>query len=595
MKGRAASPESDRPSRERETMAPRSVFPRSFDGFAAIGLVTALAALAPIAALAVVALGGEATTWRHLFVSVVPRAAVETALLALGVVVFVGTVGTASAWLVATRDFPGRRLLEVLLLLPLAFPAYVLAYSWLDLLHPIGPVQTALRDLLGYARPADLRLPDLRSLPGAVLVFGFALYPYVYVATRTVFLSQTTTLIEAARMLGARPARVFFGVALPLARPALAAGCSLAVMETLNDVGAAEFLSVNTLTAAVWSTWVNRSDLAGAAQIALAMLTFVVALLMLERLARGGRGYAVFGRAGRPLAPRRVAGLRGLGLFCLGLLPALFGFVFPAVHLVRQAWQRLAFAGLAEEIVRETVDTVLVAAAATLLVVGLAALLVSGRRLRVGSRLSAACLRLASLGYAVPGTVLAIGLLVVYGTIDAGLRALVAGLGGPALGLVLSASFAGVVIALALRFFRLAAAKIEAALDRVSPSLEQSARMLGRRPFAAMRAVHWPLLAPAYAGAALLVFVDCMKELPATLLLRPLGFETLSTRLYGEAARGTYENGALAACLIVAFGLLPIVLMTRIGRRPALAEVPPTAAALDPVPAAPVAEAGEPA
>ena len=554
----------------------------SFDGFGIAGSAIAIAAAAPIAALAWIALGGDGGLWRHLFTSVVPRATAETAILAIGVTVFVAVVGTGTAWVVATRDFPGRRLVEVLLLLPLAFPAYVLAYSWLDLLHPLGPIPSGLRALLGYTRPGDLRLPELRSLPGAVLVFGFALYPYVYVATRTVFLAQTTTMVEAARMLGARRGRVFFRVALPLARPAIAAGAALAVMETLNDVGAAEFLSVNTLTAAVYSTWVNRSDLPGAAQIALAMLIFVLALLLLERLGRGDRGYAVFGKASRRLEPRRVEGLRGVALFGLCLVPALVGFVLPAAHLMRQASTRIAFAGLAEEIVQETIATLALAAVATAVGVTAAALLVSGRRLHLGSALHAGALRVAAIGYAVPGTVLAIGLLVVFGAFDGAVRAAVTALGGTPTGLILSASFAGMVIALVLRFFRLAASKIETGLERISPSLEQSARMLGRSRLGAMRAVHLPLLAPTYAGAALLVFVDCMKELPATLLLRPIGFETLSTRLYGEAARGTYENGALAACLIVAFGLLPIVAMTRIGRRP-------------PVPSATAVTTGEPA
>ncbi len=550
---------------------------RAPDGFALTAAFTAMVAAAPIAALAGIALRGDGGLWRHLVTSVVPPATLETAILAVGVTVFVAVVGTGAAWIVATRDFPGRRFVEVLLLLPLAFPAYVLAYSWLDLLHPLGPIQSGLRALLGYARPADLRLPELRSLPGAVLVFGFALYPYVYVATRTVFLAQTTVLVEAARMLGARPGRVFFRVALPLARPAIAAGCALAVMETLNDVGAAEFLSVDTLTAAVYSTWVNRSDLPGAAQIALAMLVFVLGLLLLERIGRGNRGYAVFGKASRRLEPRRVDGVRGLALLVVCLTPAVVGFVLPAAHLMRQASTRIAFAGLAEEIVRETFATILLAATATTVGVALAAVLVSGRRLTPGSVLHAGALRIASVGYAVPGTVLAIGLLVVYGGFDGFVRTVVAGLGGAPTGLLLSASFAGLVIALVARFFRLAASKIETGLERLSPSLEQSARMLGRTRFGAMRAVHLPLLTPSYAGAALLVFVDCMKELPATLLLRPLGFETLSTRLYGEAARGTYENGAIAACLIVAFGLLPIIVMTRIGRRTSVPTAPEAA------------------
>ena len=537
------------------------------DGFAVAGLAAAALAVAPILALAAIAARGSGDLWRHLFTTVVPAATVETTLLAIGVAGFVMVVGTATAWLVAAYDFPGRRLLEVALLLPLAFPAYVLAYSWLDLLHPIGPVQSTLRALLGYARPADFRLPDLRSLPGAVLIFGLALYPYVYVAVRAVFLSQMTRLTEAARMLGADGRSVFFRVALPLARPAIAAGAALAVMETLNDVGAAEFLSIDTLTAAVYSTWVNRSDLAGAAQIALVMLAFVLTLLLVERLARGHRGYAVIGRASRPMAPRRVGGLAGIGLFLLGALAPLLGFVAPALHLARQAANRLAFAGVPHEILTEIGNTLLAAGLATVAVVGTALVVVAGRRLHAGSRFHDAALRVSSLGYAVPGTVLAIGLLAVLGGLDGLVRTAATGLGLAPTGLVFSASIGAVVLAYGVRFFRLAASKIETGLERISPSLDQSARTLGRTPFGVLREVLLPLSTPALSGAALLVFVDCMKELPATLLLRPLNFETLATHLYGEAARGTYENGALAALLIVAFGLLPIIVLTGLGRR----------------------------
>lgn len=539
----------------------------ALDGFALAGVATAAVAVAPIVALAVIATRSGGDLWRHLFTTVVPAATVETTLLALGVAGFVMVVGTATAWLVTAYDFPGRRLLEVALLLPLAFPVYVLAYSWLDLLHPIGPVQSTLRALLGYARPADFRLPDPRSLPGAVLVFGLALYPYVYVAVRAVFLSRMTRLTEAARMLGADGAGVFFRVALPLARPAIAAGAALAIMETLNDVGAAEFLSINTLTAAVYSTWVNRSDLAGAAQIALAMLVFVLTLMMIERAARGERGYAVIGRGTRPMAARRIGGLAGVGLFLLGFSPAFLGFVAPALHLGRQAASRLAFAGVPHEILIETANTLLIAGLATVVAVATALVVVAGRRLHPGSQLHAGLLRASSLGYAVPGTVLAIGLLVVLGGLDGLVREAAVGLGLKPTGLVFSASLGAVVLALVVRFFRLAASKIETGLERISPSLDQSARTLGRTPFGVLREVLLPLTTPALSGAALLVFVDCMKELPATLLLRPLNFETLATHLYGEAARGTYENGALAALLIVGFGLLPIVALTGLGRR----------------------------
>jgi iron(III) transport system permease protein len=538
------------------------------DAFSGLALFAAAAAAAPVLALAVIAARGGGEAWAHLAANVLPRATLETGLLAAGVAAFVLIVGTGAAWLVSTHDFPGRRTAETALLLPLAFPAYVLAFTWLDLMHPVGPIPSAIRALLGYAKPSDLRLGDPRSLPGAILIFGLALYPYVYIAARAVFLSQAARLTEAARMLGAGRAEVFFRVALPLARPALAAGAALAIMETLNDIGAAEFLSVNTLTLSVYSTWINRSDLPGAAQIALVMLALVLSLVLIERAARGGRSYAVVGRNARRLAVRRTGGLAGAGLFALAMAPALFGFIIPAAHLLWQAARRVGFSGLPGELLAEIGNTVLVSAAATLAAVGGAVMVVGGRRLFPGERLRGVLARIATIGYAAPGTVLAIGLLAVFGTLDAGLRAAASALGLKPPGLLFSASTAAVASALAIRFFRLATSKIETGLERLSPSLDQAARTLGRSPRAVLREVHLPLLRPSLAGAALLVFVDCMKELPATLLLRPMNFETLATHVYGEAARGTYENGALAACLIVAVGLLPVMLLTRVGREP---------------------------
>ncbi|ALK10213.1 Putative 2-aminoethylphosphonate transport system permease protein PhnU [Blastochloris viridis] len=544
-------------------------------GFAWIGLCAALIAGAPIGALGILALQGNAAHWLHLATAVVPYALHETAVLLGGVTVFVVVVGTGTAWLVTAYAFPGRRMLEVALLLPLAFPAYVMAYAWIDLMHPIGPLQSGLRALLGIERPAELRLPDLRSLPGAVLVFGLALYPYVYVAARAAFLARMTTLTEAARTLGAGPGRVFGRVALPLAWPAIAAGTSLVLMETLNDVGAAEFLGVTTLTTTVYSTWVNRSDLAGAAQIALAMLAIVLALVLAERTARGARSFAVGGGAQRALPPRRVDGIAGLGLLALGALVVALGFGLPTGHLAWQAALRLAEGHGGATLLPAIGNTLLVAVLATVAAVLTGLVLVEGRRLHPGSRLHAAVLRVATSGYAVPGTVLAVGLLVVLGGFDRAARAVVEFAGGAPTGLLVSASIGAVVLAYVVRFVRLAATQVETGLERIPPTLDQSARSLGRTPAGVMSAIHLPLLRASLAGAALLVFVDCMKELPATLLLRPLNFDTLATLLYGEAARGTYEDGAIAALLIVAIGLVPVAVLVRLGRPPATLEARP--------------------
>lgn len=543
-----------------------------FDSFAAIGFVGATLALAPIVALVAIAAQGDSGALTHVLRYVAGAAALDTLALLAGVACCVLVVGVGAAWLVTAYEFPGRRVAEIALLLPLALPAYVLAYAWLDLTHPIGPLQTALRAALGYTQPSDLRLPDLRSLPGAIFVFGLSLYPYVYIGVRAAFQSRVAAQVEAARLLGASERGVFLRVALPLARPAMAAGAALALMETLNDIGAAEFLSVSTLTTTVYSTWINRSDLPGAAQIALAMLWIVLTLVFIERWARGARGYAAEG-VRRHHRARSVRGLAGLGLLALALAPPALGFAAPAWRLARQAALRIATFGFPADILRETMNTMGVALAAAALCVFGALVGAAGLRSKPASRLRKTFSRLSSLGYAVPGTVLAIGLVSVYGAVDAAWRAGLVAVGAQPGGLLLSASVVGVTLALTIRFFRLAVAKIETGFERLPLSLDHSARMLGRGPWAVLREIHAPLLTPSIAGAALLVFVDCMKELPATLLLRPLNFETLSTHIYGEAARGAYEDGAIAACLIVLVGLLPVAFLTMIGSARALAPI----------------------
>lgn len=531
------------------------------DRFAVAAAAAAALALAPVLALVAIAASGGWGGLAHVLAHVAGAAAPDTGLLLAGVALFVVAVGAPAAWLVTAYEFPGRRLAEIALLTPLALPAYVLAYAWLDLLHPIGPLQTALRDLLGYARPADLRLPDLRSLGGAVLIYGFSLYPYIYIPLRSAFLGRVAAQSEAARLLGASEAGVFFRVALPMARPALAAGVALALMETLNDVGAAEFLSVQTLTTAIYATYANRSDLPGAAQIAIALLTVVLALVFAEKWARGARGYAVgdFRRA----PPRRARGLKGLLLLALCLAPPVIGFAAPAAHLVAQAASRWGEAHDLGDVAAALANTVIVAGLTTLACVAAAFVVMAAVRLRPASRPRALFAAFASVGYAVPGVVLAIGLLAVYGAVDAGWRA-----ASGARGLLVSASLFGLVLALSIRFFRLAASTIESGFERLPASLDASARMLGRGDAAILREIHWPLLRAPAAAAAMLVFVDAMKELPATLLLRPVNVETLATLLYAEASRGAYENGAFAACLIVAAGLAPVLFMIRASRAP---------------------------
>ncbi len=521
----------------------------------------ALAVAAPIAVLCWFALDAAPGHWAHLSAHVLPQALKNTVLLLLGVGVLAGLLGTGSAWLVTAYDFPGRGVLTWALLLPLAVPTYIVAFAYLDLLHPIGPIQTALRALLGFDNPRLFRLPDLRSLPGAIFVLGFVLYPYVYLSTRVMFMSQAASLLEAARTLGAGRMEAFMRVALPMARPAIAVGLALALLETLNDIGASEFLGVQTLTVAVYTTWITRSDLGGAAQIALTMLVIVAGLIMLERRGRSRQRFATTQRM-RPMQPRPLSGAAGWMALLLGLLPVVIGFAAPFAYLVSESWKRIAtVGGVSAQLLDGLYNTLTIAFAATVvtLVCGFTVAW-AGRALREGDRrvFQRLWTRIASLGYAVPGTVLAIGLLTPLIAIDRAVGALTG-----STGLWLMGSSAALVIACTIRFLAIPAGGIEAGLSRIPPSLEQASRLLGENAAGTLRRVHLPLLKPALAASALLVFVDTMKELPATLLLRPLNFETLATWLYAEAARGTYEEGAVAALAIVAAGLLPVILLAR--------------------------------
>lgn len=543
----------------------RGVWP---DGWQVAAVCIAATVLLPLLALAWTAAQGSEGLWSHIAANVLPHATRNTLLLLLGVGVLTIVLGTGSAWLVTAYDFPGRRVMAWALLLPLAVPTYIVAYAYLDLLHPLGPVQSAVRAVLGYDSPRDFRLPDIRGLAGCIVLLGFVLYPYVYMTTRAMFMTQAASLLEAGRTLGAGRLELFRRVALPLARPAIAVGAALALLETLGDIGASEFLGVQTLTVSVYTTWITRSDLAGAAQIALTMLVFVLALIALERFGRRRQRYASAQRP-RPMQPRRLRGAAAFGVLALVTLPVLVGFVAPTTHLAVESWQRMSNGGVSPTLWSGMWNTVRIAFVATLTTMAAGLVLAWAHRLaqaRRDSRIANTALRVGGFGYALPGTVLAIGLLAPLAWFDDGANAVLQ-LFGLEPRMLLMGSMSALVLAYLLRFLVIAAGGIEAGLMRVSPSLDHAARGLGATPAAMLRRVHLPLLRPALAAAALLVFVDTMKELPATLLLRPMNFETLATWLYADAVRGAYEDGAVAALLIVLAGLLPVILLARTGLR----------------------------
>lgn len=528
----------------------------------------ALCVIAPILTLGWFALQGSLEHWGHLTAHVLPVALSNTVLLLVGVGCLVTALGVGSAWLMTAYDFPTRGMLSWALLLPLAVPTYIVAFAYLDILHPIGPVQTFIRDLLGYSSPREFRLPDLRSIYGAIFLLGFVLYPYVYLSTRVMFATQSASLMEAARVLGETSRSVFFRVALPMARPAIAVGVSLALLETLNDIGASEFLGVQTLTVSVYTTWVTRSDLAGAAQIALAMLSIVAMLIIVERYGRRRQRYAGNTQRTRTLQPIKLKGSAALIALALGWTPVIIGFIAPALYLFNATLHHLReTGGVSDQLLASGFNTVHVALIATLVTLGSGLVVAwSARAVRTGNlgpRLVRLQARIATSGYAVPGTVLAIGLLTPLVFFDNVAGYVWMQLGQPDPGLILMGSTAALVVAYVIRFLAISIGSTEAGLARIPPSLEQASRLLGETPTGTLWRIHLPLLRPALGAAALLIFVDAMKELPATLLLRPVNFETLATWLYAEAARGTYEEGAVAALAIVLAGLIPVIILAR--------------------------------
>jgi iron(III) transport system permease protein len=524
-----------------------------------VGLLVALPVLA-VGAHLFVAGGGEA--WAHLAATVLPEFILNSLLLALGVGCGVAVVGVGTAWLTAMTEFPGRRVLEWTLLLPLAMPAYVMAYVYTDLLQFVGPVQSALREAFGWRR-GDYWFPEIRSLGGAVAMFVCALYPYVYLLARTAFLERGAGTFEAARSLGLSPWQAFLRISLPLARPALAAGVALALMETLADYGTVAYFAVPTFTTGIYRAWFSLGDRIAAAQLAAALLAFVLLLLALERL---GRGRARFQETGRRRGERRVlAGWRAWLASGACLLPLLLGFLLPGGLLLRLALTE----GDSEFGVRYGMlagNSLLVAGIAAALAVMLAVLLAYGQRLaRAGwpARLAHASARIVALGYAVPGSVIAVGVLIPVTRLDHWLAAAWEQAFGANPGLLLTGSVAALIYAYLARFMSVALQTVESGLARVTPSMDAAAQSLGCGPGETLRRVHLPLLSGSLFTAALLVFVDAMKELPATLVMRPFNFDTLATQTYTLAADERLAEASTAALAIVAVGLLPVFLLAR--------------------------------
>jgi iron(III) transport system permease protein len=527
-----------------------------------LALVVAIVG-APLAAIVLQAVAEPAAggLWAHLLATVFWTYVGNTLVLCLGVGAITLVVGTGTAWLVAMYRFPGRRLFEWGLVLPLAMPAYVLAYAYTDVFQVTGPLHTLWREMTGVAVGAA-PLPRMHSLGGAVFVLSFAFYPYVYLLARAAFNEQSVCALEVSRTLGCRAPAAFWRVALPMARPAIATGVAFALMETLADFGAVKFFGIQTYTTGIYRAWYATADPSVAAQLASALLLFVFVVLAIERLGRSvGRHRHTTSRY-RALSRERLAGAAGIAAALGCALPILLGFALPAAALAAMAADGGDDLPTLARLLALTGNTLMLAALASAVVVAAALAAVYALRGDAGILRRLAML-FASLGYAAPGVVIAIGILIAVGAADRVLGEGLRQVFGIAPGLLLGGSLAAVVYGCLVRFFAVAYGPLEAALAKIKPSYEDAARLLRGTPACVLRHVHLPLMRSSLVTAALMVFVDVMKELPATMILRPFNFDTLAVEAFQLATTERLDAAAVPALLIVAAGLVPVILLCR--------------------------------
>lgn len=503
---------------------------------------------------------GESTVWQHLLATVLPGYLRNSLWLALLVGSATVLIGTVCAWLTVMVEFPGRRQFSWLLLLPLALPAYITAYAYAGMLDFAGPLQGALRSWTGW-QASDYYFPGIRNLPGAALVLALVLYPYVYLLARAAFAQQSANALNVARSLGLKPLAVFWRVGVPLARPAIIAGLALVLMETLADYGTVKYFGVQTFTTGIFRTWFGMGDRVAAAQLASVLLLLILSLIVLERWSRGRRRFASGGSRYQHIARYRpTPGLRWLAVLACAL-PVLLGFVLPAGQL---AWWTLSqglgqfdrdFAGLLW-------NSFSLAGMTAVLAVALAVLLAFAARLQRALAVQAAT-RIAGMGYAIPGTVIAVGVIIPLALLDNQLDSLLRARFGVSSGLLLSGTLVALVFAYLVRFLSVSLQSVESGLAKISPAMDLSAAGLGCRPWQMLRRVHLPLLRGTMVTALLLVFVDVLKELPATLILRPFNFNTLAVRAYELADDEMLIAAAPSALCIALVGLLPVLLLSR--------------------------------
>lgn len=525
-------------------------------GALAVAAVVAL----PLVGIASSLFSAQGELWRHLAETQLRDIVVNTLVLLIGVGLGTVVIGTGTAWLVTMCRFPGSRLLQWALLLPLVMPTYIIGYAYADLLTFAGPLQSALRAAMGWGR-GDYWFPEFGSAQGVALLFTLVLYPYVYLAARAAFLAQSQSLLEASRILGNGPWRTFLRIGLPLARPAIAAGAALALLETLADFGTVQYYGIHTFTTAIYRTWYGMGNREGAAQLSMVLILIAVALVAVEYRSRGRASFTIASNLRHAAEPAPLSGPAGLAALAACALPILLGFAVPTAHLAQLAISS-GVRVTDPRFVGDALNSLFLATVAAFIIVGLAIFLSYAGRL-VRRRLLHRTIAFASLGYAIPGAVIAVGVLLPLAFADHGLDLLSRQLFGVSTGLLLSGSAFALVVAYTVRFLAVGIANVSPGLAAIDPAMDASARILGARPRDVLWRIHLPMLRAPALTAGIVAFVEVLKELPATLLIRPFNFDTLAIGVYRFASDERLAQAAVGSILIVTVSLAPVILLSR--------------------------------
>ncbi len=494
--------------------------------------------------------------WKHLIQTVLFRYTYTTCFLMIGVGIGTLLIGVSSAWLVTCCEFSGRRHFEWALLLPMAIPAYIIAFIYTDLLEYSGTVQESLRIFFSWKSPSDYWFPEIRSLGGAIFMMTFVLYPYVYLLSRVSFAEQSSSIIEVSRTLGRGPWDTFFRISMPLARPSLAIGVSLVLMEVLNDFGTVDFFAIETFTAGIYDVWMNMDSISGASQLSVALLIFVLFLLFTEKWGRRKQTFSNNTKTKKPIRRYQLQGYKSSISFFVCLIPILFGFILPSLILIRDSFIFYDF-GDNFEFLKTMSNSFILSSLSAVTTTIFGIFLGYGQRIRK-NKFIRGLIRFCSIGYAIPGSVLAVGVIIFFGKIDEFLNFIFEVTGE----ISLSGTLIIIIYAYSVRFLALSFGSIESSLSKVTPNMDAASRTLGMNSRKTLFKVHIPIIQKGVLASAILVFVDCMKELPMTLILRPFNFETLSTNVYQFASDELFAESALTALAIVLTGVIPVIILS---------------------------------